>query len=143
MWVLIGVLAGTLAWAYGAAMGTAAGLVTFALTAGALGALAWFSSPRIGATAQGLRAGRALLPWSAIAGVEPVTREAIARLRGPGSDARIYTELRPWSAPGGVLVTLEDPTDPHPAWLVGSRHPDVLARQILESMGHPDTKESS
>ena len=141
MWVLIAVLAGCLAWAYGAAIGAMAGIVTFAITAGVLGALAWFTSPRIGATPAGLRAGRAVLPWSVIVGAEPVSRQDIARLRGPGADARLFTELRPWSARGGVLVTLRDPADPHPAWLVGYRHPDVLVRQILESMDHPETKE--
>jgi hypothetical protein len=46
----------------------------------------------------------------------------------------MFVALRPWSAPAGVLVRLDDPEDPHPAWLFTSRHPVRLAAAITATM---------
>jgi hypothetical protein len=51
------------------------------------------------------------------------------RARGPRLDARAYLCLRGWVA-GGVRVTLNDPADPTPYWLVSSTDPTALARAI-------------
>ena len=67
--------------------------------------------------------------------VEAVTGARIAELRGPGSDARIFVSLRPWSSADGVLVRLDDPEDPHPAWLFSSRHPARVVEALAATMG--------
>lgn len=120
--------------AYGAALGAAAGW----LVAAGLGLIAivlmWITAPGVAVDAQGLRVGRARLPAWAIGSVETVDSEAIARLRGPGSDARLFVVLRPWSAPGGIVVQVADPDDPHPAWLITSRHPARAAAAVADTM---------
>jgi hypothetical protein len=61
-------------------------------------------------------------------------REGIARRRGPDADARLFVELRPWAGREAVLICIADPTDPHPAWLVTTRHPDRLQAVIAATM---------
>lgn len=134
-WIIALGLAGMLTWAYAAALGAPAGLLTAAITITAAVILLRLMAPLISTQDEGLRVGRALLPWTSITAARSVTAGEITALRGPGADARIYTELLPLAARTGVLVTLSDPADPHPAWLVSSRHPQRLVDAILESMG--------
>ena len=77
----------------------------------------------------GLRAGRALLPASAIAGAEAARGPRARALRGPELDARTHLVLRGWVDPV-VLVALDDPDDPTPAWLVSTREPERLAAAL-------------
>jgi hypothetical protein len=55
-------------------------------------------------------------------------------MRGPSSDARLFVALRPWSASSGVLLELNDPLDPHPAWLFSSRHPARVVAAVTATM---------
>ena len=129
-WLLAGALVAMLAVAYGAALGPTVGVVV-AIAAGLVAAwLLWISAPAVTVAATTLSAGGAVLPLSCVSGVEVVDGARIRTLRGPGADARLFVELRPWSASGGVLVTLDDDEDPHPAWLVSSRGPARLAEVI-------------
>ncbi len=77
----------------------------------------------------GLRAGRAVLPASAIGGAEAARGPRARALRGPELDARTHLVLRGWVDPV-VLVTLDDPDDPTPAWLVSTREPERLAAAL-------------
>jgi hypothetical protein len=119
-----------LAVAYGAALGRTAG-VTMAVAGSLLvGWLLWITSPVIIVTSDALTVAGARLPLAAVAGAREVDGAEINALRGPGSDARLFVALRPWSAVGGVMVELSDPDDPHPGWLFTSRHP----ARVLEAM---------
>lgn len=124
--------------AYGAALGAAVGWVTAAVGAVVAGILLWTSAPIVAVTPEGVRAGGALLPPDAVGEVRAVGPQDIATLRGPGADARIFVVLRPSTAPGGLLIHVADDDDPHPAWLVSSRHPDRMASAITATMEHPD-----
>lgn len=134
-WLLAFGLVGMLAVAYGAALGATVGWIV-AGGAGALAvALILITAPEIRVTADALVVDGATLPVAVIAETATVTGPEIAKLRGPGADARTFVALRPWSAPGGVLVRLADPEDPHPAWLFTSRHPARVTEALAATMG--------
>lgn len=123
-----------LALAYGAALGPAVGW--WVAIGGTLvaGGLIWATTPTVEVSAEGLRVSRAVIPLTLLGTPTPLTRADIRRLRGPGADVTLFAALRPWSAPGGVLVPVEDPADPHPGWLISTRHPDRVVAALTESM---------
>lgn len=134
-WLLAYSFIGMLAVAYGAALGATAGWL---ITAGGLAlatALLLITAPTTVVSGSELRVGGATLPLSSIGRVEAVTGERIRELRGPGADGRLFVSLRPWSGTDGVLVTLDDADDPHPAWLFTSRHPARVVATLAATMG--------
>ncbi len=48
---------------------------------------------------------------------------------GSEADARAYLLVRPYLK-RAVRVTVVDPADPTPYWLVGTRHPEALAAAL-------------
>lgn len=135
VWLVVAGLVLMLAIAYAAALGPMAGAMVGIGAAVLAVAVLVVVSPVVCVTGEGLRVGRALLPHTAISSAEVLDRAGIAALRGPGSDARAFTLLRPWSSPGAVRVTVEDPADPHPAWIVSSRNPRRLVEALAATMG--------
>lgn len=123
VWLLLLALVAMLAIAYGAALGAAVGWAVAALSALTAGALVAGTTPRLAVTQAGLSSGAALLPPDCIGPCRVLSAAEVRELLGPGADARVFTMLRPWSAPAAVLVEVHDPVDPHPAWLVSSRRP--------------------
>lgn len=111
--------------AYGAAFGAPFGW-TLALC---LTALAWTwlmsSAPVIAVDDRVLRAGRARLPRTCVGDVSALDGPALTDQRRRG-DVRAYVVLRPGTTKKAVLVNLQDPQDPHPQWIVQTRHPDRL-----------------
>ncbi len=138
VWLVVGGLVAMVAIAYGAALGSGVGWIGGALGILGLGLLMWRGSPLLIVTDQALIAGSAVLPLSTIGEVRIVDRDAIAALRGPQGDARLYVVLRPSSTPDGLLVIVEDPDDPHPAWLLSSRHPQRMAEVLTATMESSD-----
>lgn len=142
-WVIAGALVTMLAVAYGAALGALAGW-GLALGLGVLiVALLIRTSPLVELDATRLRCGPAVLPVAVMVRAEAVDGAQVRIIRGPGGDGRIYTALRPWSASGAVLITLDDPEDPHPAWLISSRHPEELAAALTATMGSRNVEEDA
>lgn len=97
-----------------------------------IGALvAWvlidYGSARVEVDQTGIRAGRARVEWQWVSQVRALdaaqTRE---RLRAK-ADARAYLLIRSYLK-RAVEVTIDDPADPHPYWLVSTRHPEEIAR---------------
>jgi hypothetical protein len=127
---LIGVAYGA---AYGAALGWAAGMVLGGL--GLVGLVAGSTPLRVDDRV--VRAGRARLPLVSISHAEALDAEALRQERRFG-DPRDYVVLRAWSSRTGVSIDLADPRDPHPRWLITSRHPDRLAQAINQAVsGRP------
>lgn len=135
-WVCVAalVVAEMLAVAYGAALGAGVGIAAGIGIAVVTAWLLWITSPRITVTSAELTAGGARLPLTSVADARAVERDEIAELRRPGGDARMFVVLRPWSTSRAVLVRLDDPADPHPAWLLSSRHPARLVAAIADTM---------
>ncbi len=103
-----------------------AGVVT---AAGVAGALLWYGRVELLVDEVGLHAGDALLEWAYIADAKPLDR-ASTRLRlGRDADHDAWLVVRAF-IPGSVEVTLDDPADPHPYWLLSSRRPKALAAAI-------------
>jgi hypothetical protein len=50
-------------------------------------------------------------------------------LRGPGINPLAFLALRFW-VKGGIKITLKDPKDPTPYWLVSTKNPEKLRKAI-------------
>lgn len=79
-----------------------------------------------------LRAGRASIPLSLVAGATAHEGEDAVAERGTRLDARAWLLLRGW-IPGLVRIELADPEDPTPYWLVSTRRPAQLAAAITRA----------
>jgi len=83
------------------------------------------ASPVIEVADGRLRAGRATLPLDAIADTESARGELARLERGQRLDARAWLLIRGWIDPV-IRVTLSDPSDPTPYWLISTRNPEQL-----------------
>lgn len=120
--MLVGVAYGA---AYGALWGWGFGILLGVIGMGVLLA----TSTPIHVDDRVVRVGRARLPLASIAGAQPLDREAMQEARRHG-DPRDYLVLRAWSSRRGVSIPLDDTHDPHPRWIVTSRHPERLADAV-------------
>jgi hypothetical protein len=57
-------------------------------------------------------------------------REAFRQQTGPMADPRAFVVSRPWLHTA-VRLTVDDPADPTPYWVVGTRRPE----QLLAALG--------
>lgn len=125
--IIPGVFTGIAAGPVNVTLGVVLGLL---VTAGVIIALA-LTTPVVEVRTDGtLRAGRAVLPVRFVTGVEPAIGPRARAMRGVDLDARTHLLLRGWIDPV-VRVDLDDPEDPHPAWVVSTRDPEHLARAVL------------
>jgi hypothetical protein len=88
--------------------------------------------------AQAIRVGRAEIDHPYIAGSRALDGEATRRRAGVEADARAHLVLRPYVA-SAVEITLADPADPVPYWLVSSRRPTELAAALTRASARPAT----
>lgn len=128
-WVLS--LLFSLSWlaAVGFYLGPVAGVVAFVSSQGLVTAVFLATAIRLELTGGELRVGRAVLELayvSAAAGLEP---EATAERAGPKADVRAHLVLRPYVR-SSIELTLNDPADPVPYWLVSTRRPTALAQAV-------------
>ncbi len=59
----------------------------------------------------------------------PLDAEQTRRRAGVEADARAHLVLRPYVSTA-VEITLDDPADPVPYWLVSTRRPEALAAAL-------------
>jgi hypothetical protein len=88
-----------------------------------------YGSARVEVSADGFRAGRALLPWSAVGGVRALDAEEARRAAGVDADGRAYLLLRAYCR-CAIRVEVDDPDDPTPYWLVSTRRPQTVASAV-------------
>lgn len=132
-WITVIALIAMLAIAYGVALGTAIGVFVAVIAAAISAAALWSSAPVIRVSGAGIDVARAQLPRAHWGDVLPLAAEdVVAFRRGQHSVVPItaYTVLPPWSPPAAVAILVRDSSDPHGAWVVGTRHPDRLARAL-------------
>lgn len=131
-WLLGGVLVVSIVVAVWAYTTDVAGLVTFVLASALVAAalLAW-TGPLVRTDQDALSVGRARIQWRYLAGATPLDAAQTARRLGPDADPDAYLAQRPF-VPTAVEVSLADPADPHPYWLVSTRRPEELAAAINE-----------
>ncbi|MGH3477263.1 MAG: DUF3093 domain-containing protein [Nocardioidaceae bacterium] len=99
-----------------------------------VGLLGRYGSARLAVTDGELRAGRAHIPLALCGAVEPLDRDQTRRAGGTEADARAYFLLRPYIATA-VRVTIDDPQDPVPYWLLSTRRPERLAAAVRTGRG--------
>lgn len=114
---------------------------------GATLAVAWLTSAWIVqqallvcADADGLRAGRSRIAWQWVAGAEALDAGATSRYLSDPAHHQTFLAVRPYCQTA-VVITLADPADPHPAWIVSSRRPEALATTINTHVGNPVLEE--
>jgi hypothetical protein len=132
-WWVVGIIDALIAMvavAYGAAFGTGLGVIIFIGAAILVSVLLYISAPVISVTGQELVAGRARLPRSSIVTTHALDGDQARAARGPQADARTYVLLRAWRSSKAVLIQIQDPADPHPAWLLTSRDPAALVAAL-------------
>lgn len=134
-WVLALGGAAALGIAYGVAVGPLVGWLVGGTGLVLLLVMAVRIAARIVVADDGLRAGRAVLPWQFVGRVIPLDADRARFARGPQGDPTAYMLLRPGVGPGAVVVEVTDPEDPHRTWLLASRDPDRLARAIDQARG--------
>jgi len=83
---------------------------------------------------QGIRIGRAWIEHRYIRQARALDAEATRRRGGVEADARAHLVLRPYVATA-VEITLADPADPVPYWLVSSRRAEELAAALTSAIG--------
>jgi len=93
------------------------------------GLLAWIGSPRVVVRGGVLHAGPAHISVDLLGPVEPLDAEETRRVHGVDADARAYLLTRPYLK-RSVKVTVVDPADRTPYWLVSTRHPNELAAAL-------------
>lgn len=130
IWILAMVFIGSLAVAVGASLGIVAGVTSLVVIG--LVTVWWLlaSSPAILVTEGELRVGRAHIGWEYVGLVATLDAASTRAARGTGADPRAFTVMRSLTAPESVTIEICDDSDPHPYWLVSTRHPDVLGEQI-------------
>lgn len=132
-WLLVVLAALFLGVAYFAALGPLAGGLTVLVLLGLGTWLLLRTSAVVRVDDQVLRAGRARLPLRYVGRVSALDAERTAIARGPGADARAHMLLRTGYSNRAVAVEVADPRDPHPYWLISTRHPDELRSAIIEA----------
>lgn len=105
---------------------------------GALVALGFltYGGTRITVDEHELRVGKAHIERSFLGGCEPLDQEDTRRVAGVDADARAHLVLRPYLK-RSVRITIVDPADPTPYWLVSTRHPKQLASALADANAQP------
>jgi hypothetical protein len=121
-------------WFLGAGLGALFGLIPAPISSSAaiwtavIGVVALITAlalttPVISLDEEWLQAGRARIRRELVGDPVAMDAETMRAARGRSLDARAYLCIRGW-LPVGVKVTLSDPADPTPYWLISSRRPD-------------------
>lgn len=105
-----------------------AALATGAVMAGT-GALILQQSLTVRVDADGLRVGRNLLEWPWAASARALDPAATAEYLRSSHHHDDFFAVRPY-ATRALVVTLRDPADPHPHWVVSSARPESLAAAV-------------
>lgn len=116
--------------------------ITGGLVAVLIWLLRWYGSARIVVTDEWFQAGRACIERRYLGEVEVLEAARMRAVSGPEADARAFLALRPYVT-AGVRITLDDPRDPAPYWLVSSRRPRSLAAALAAPVEPPTTEEAA
>jgi hypothetical protein len=107
----------------------AAWSATGALLLLTFGFFAWIGSARVAVHDGVLYAGPAHISLDLLGPAEPLDAEETRRVHGVDADARAFLLTRPYLR-RSVKVTVADPADRTPYWLVSTRHPRELAAAL-------------
>ncbi len=125
LWLFLLFLAGSLALAVWAALGTRWGSITMLVQLLGLIYLSQSTVLVIQVTKDGLRVGSAHIDRKFIGNIEALTSDQMRQWRGPLCDPASFMVLRFWISTG-VKVEIRDPKDPTPYWLISSKKAQPL-----------------
>lgn len=129
-WLVVGAFALSLILAVAAWVPSAAGMMACLAIAGlSLWAGLAAGRVRIRVDAGGLNVGPNRIEWQWVDRVRGCDSPTMTTILHSGHQVGSFICTRPWIG-SGVVVRLADPADPHPAWILSSRHPDELAGSI-------------
>lgn len=111
---------------------TVAWVATGILLAGTVALFLGYGAARIRVEDGMFVAGRARIPLSLLADPTPLDSEATRLVAGRDANAHAYLLLRPYLK-RAVRVTVTDPADPTPYWLVSTRRPAELADALASA----------
>ena len=112
----------------GLTWGVGTAIATFLVAAAIFGS----ASIVISVNDKEIRVGRATIEHTYIAACLALSADETRRLTGVEADARAHMVLRPYIKTA-VEITLEDPVDPVPYWLVSTRDPGRLAAALQDA----------
>ncbi|MGH3655263.1 MAG: DUF3093 domain-containing protein [Micromonosporaceae bacterium] len=92
----------------------------------------WLGRIRVAVDGETLVVDDAKLPVRYIAKIESLSPDQKRELLGPHAHPLGFVVQRPWVR-GAVKVTLDDPEDPTPYWLVSCRRPEALADAVTRA----------
>jgi len=131
-WVLASLFALSVLLAVGAYLGPVWGIGTALATLMVAAAIFVSAAVVISIDAREIRIGRASIEHAYIASSQALAAEEARQRAGVGADARAHLVLRPYVRTA-VEITLDDPDDPVPYWLVSTRRPQQLAEALREA----------
>lgn len=129
-WWVLSVLF-SLSWllAIGFYLGPLAGALALVVAQAVVTALLLGTATRLRLVGSELHVGRAVLDLGYVSAAVGLDAVATARRTGPEADARAHLVLQPHTRTA-VELTLHDPVDPVPYWLVSTRRPGRLADAV-------------
>lgn len=127
--VFIASLIAMLSVAYGAAISAPVGWIMF-FALSALTGIGMITSSPVIEVSDVLAVDQARLPLAFVGQVDVLNSTRTREVRNQRSEALNFVLVKTWAASESVLVQVTDPDDPHPAWLVSSRHPHQLTAAI-------------
>lgn len=130
LWLFLLFLVASLALAFWAALGTRWGVISGAVIFLGLLFASQITALEIEVSDQELRVGSAHIEQKFLGEVEVLEAEDMRQWRGPRADPAAYLALRFWIATG-IKVTVNDPNDPTPYWLISSKKAHALAAALF------------
>jgi hypothetical protein len=131
-WVLAGLFALSVLLAVGAYLGPVWGVGTSVATLLVAAAIFGSAAAVISVDAKEIHVGRARIEHAYVAACRALSAEETSGRAGVEADARAHLVLRPY-VKTAVEITLDDPDDPVPYWLVSTRHPHRLAAAMQDA----------
>jgi len=131
-WVLAGLFALSVLLAVGAYLGPVWGIGTALATMLVAAAIFVSAAIVISVDAREIQIGRASIEHGYISSCRALTAEQTRQRAGVEADAMAHLVLRPY-VKTAVEITLDDPDDPVPYWLVSTRRPQQLAAALQDA----------
>ncbi len=135
VWPSVGVIAFFIAMAlsvgvvFGEPYGFSSGLRATAVSLVVVGLLIFKYSPSLKMTMSALCVGNATMPSDCLGPAFVIDKENIRRVLNDAHTSKAFVQTSP-GIKTAVMVTITDPDDPHPFWLVSTRHPHKLLAHL-------------
>lgn len=117
--------------AFGVVFGAIVRTLLFLIGLAAVAVVAYRTRLIVEVSADGVRVGRAALPWRWVDRIEVLEGAAMREAVGPGAHPTDFLRIRNTAA--GLRVWLDDSSDPHRCWVASIRDPHRL-RSVLAAL---------